>query len=743
MVDAPLLSVIIPCYNERATVAELLRRVKEVPIDKEIIVIDDRSTDGSKDVVAALALQWPEIRHLLQEVNQGKGAAIRRGIDEARGDIVIIQDADLEYDPEEFPKIIQPIVDGHADVVFGSRFEGYPRRVMLYWHRLGNAFLTFLSNATTNLDLTDMETCYKAFRREVIQSIKLNSNRFGIEPEITAKVAKRGYRIFEVPISYYGRDYWEGKKINWKDGFSAIWTILRYGLFNDDSSEPRNFTTLRRRGRLKRYNRWIWDRMRPFVGQRVLEVGAGSGSMTRFLYGRELIVATDRETPYIDRLRNAFRRRPGIIVERLDLETDQALDLTRYSFDTVTCINVLEHIQDDEAALSRVSQLLTSGGRVIVYVPADKSLFGTMDEGVGHLRRYEKEELAGKLRSAGFEVEHMSYQNQLARTAWLFNSRIARRKALPSGQSRIFDYLVPLFRALEGENPSNGLSIVAVGRKKQASRAAVILAGGAGTRLHPLSSDDNPKQFLTLFDGQSLLQKTWDRLRRLLPAEAIYISTNEKYRAKCIEQLPDLRPENVIAEPARRNTAPAIALCTFTIEQRAGDAAIAFLPADHYIKDEAEFARILERAYGHAAENDELVTVAIDPTEPNTGYGYLELGEPIADGIVRLRRFTEKPSAERATEFLRAGNYAWNAGIFVWRPSVFRREVTRIAPALLDVTVATYERAPSISIDYAVMEKASQVATIRGAFGWSDVGSFEALERVGVTIPASIKRSPA
>ncbi|HEX3110512.1 MAG TPA: glycosyltransferase family 2 protein, partial [Thermoanaerobaculia bacterium] len=289
----PLLSVVIPCYNERATVAELLRRVREVPVDKEIIVIDDRSTDGSKDVVAALAQQWPEIRHILQPVNQGKGAAIRRGIAEALGDIVVIQDADLEYDPDEYPKLIQPIVDGHADVVFGSRFEGYPRRVMMYWHRLGNNFLTFASNATTNLDLTDMETCYKVFRREVIQSIKLNSNRFGIEPEITAKVAKRGYRIYEVPISYYGREYWEGKKINWKDGFSALWTILKYGLFDDTSSEPPTYKTLRRLDSLKRYNSWIWERLAPYVGQRVLEIGAGSGTMTRFLYGRELIVATD------------------------------------------------------------------------------------------------------------------------------------------------------------------------------------------------------------------------------------------------------------------------------------------------------------------------------------------------------------------------------------------------------------------------------------------------------------------
>jgi glycosyltransferase involved in cell wall biosynthesis len=461
----PLLSVIVPCYNERATVAELLQLVRDVPIDKEIVVIDDQSTDGSRDIVAKLATEWPEIRHIIQPVNQGKGAAIRRGIAEARGDIVLIQDADLEYDPSDYPKLIQPILDGHADAVFGSRFEGYPRRVMLFWHRMGNTFLTFLSNATTNLDLTDMETCYKVFRREVIQSIRLNSNRFGIEPEITAKLAKRGYRIFEVPIAYYGRDYWEGKKINWKDGFSALWTILRYGLLNDPSSEPKTFTQVRRRSRLTRYNRWVWDRIKPFVGQRVLEVGGGSGAMTRFMYGRELVVATDRETAYVDRLRNAFRRRPGILVDRADLESDEVLALAHHRFDTVTCINVLEHVADDVAALRRAGQLLPPGGRVIVFVPAGQSLYGSMDRGIGHQRRYEKKELVEKLQQAGFEVEHVSFQNRIARMAWWINAKLLGRKALPSGQSRVFDRFVPLFRALEGENPSTGLSLIAVGRK--------------------------------------------------------------------------------------------------------------------------------------------------------------------------------------------------------------------------------------------------------------------------------------
>lgn len=260
---------------------------------------------------------------------------------------------------------------------------------------------------------------------------------------------------------------------------------------------------------------------------------------------------------------------------------------------------------------------------------------------------------------------------------------------------------------------------------------ALILAGGAGTRLRPLSSDENPKQFLRIFNGQSLLQKTYARVRGV--ADAIYISTNDAYEAKCREHVPKAV---VLTEPARRNTAPAIALCCFEIEQREGPCVVAILPSDHFIGDEVEFASVIEQAFSFAESNDYLVTIGIEPTEPNTGYGYLQLGNEIAPGVIRLERFTEKPSREKAEEFLRAGNYAWNAGIFVWRVSLFRRELEQAAPEIAKVTRENYESLPSISIDYALMEKSTRVAAIRGDFGWSDVGSFEALERAGVNVAA-------
>jgi glycosyltransferase involved in cell wall biosynthesis len=229
------LSVVMPVYNERATLREVVARVLAVPLDIELICVDDGSRDGSREILAELGERYHQVRILLQPKNMGKGAALRRGIQESTGDFLIIQDADLEYDPAEYTRLLGPLIQGQADVVYGSRFMGAaPHRVLYFWHSVGNRILTLLSNALTNMNMSDMETCYKVFRREILQAIPLEEDRFGFEPEITVKIAKRRLRVYEVGISYWGRTYEEGKKIGWKDGFRALWCLLKYTL-----KEPR------------------------------------------------------------------------------------------------------------------------------------------------------------------------------------------------------------------------------------------------------------------------------------------------------------------------------------------------------------------------------------------------------------------------------------------------------------------------------------------------------------------------
>ncbi len=461
------LSVVMPVYNEAGTVREIVRRVGEVPLEKEILIVDDGSTDGTREILRELDGR-DGVRVYLQPVNQGKGAAVAVGFRYATGDVVVVQDADLEYDPMEYLKLLAPITQGHADVVYGSRFlGGGARRVLYFWHTVGNRFLTLTSNMFTNLNLTDMETCYKMFRREVVQSMRIESRRFGIEPEITAKIARRGYRVFEVPISYYGRTYEEGKKIGVKDAFSALWTIVRHSL--REAEDPKNVghVTLMRMAKLEPYNRWLAERFAPAVGSRVLEVGAGFGNMTRHLLPRELVVASDLDPVALEHIRGVFRDEASVRVAsyRFPLSPEALDEVRGLRFDTVVCLNVLEHIEQDTATLADLFQALAPGGRLVLIVPALARLYGSLDEHLRHFRRYEKPELEKKIRDAGFVLEDCRFLNRPGIVGWYLNGRILRRRVLPRGQLAAFKLLMPMLKREETNPPSVGMSLLAIARK--------------------------------------------------------------------------------------------------------------------------------------------------------------------------------------------------------------------------------------------------------------------------------------
>src|SRR6202161_4098032 len=484
-----MLSVIVPAYNEQYLIEASLNGLAvldESPRLREIkvIVVNDCSTDRTAEAIQRFQadlksrqdfrkFSWVWLDH---DKNRGKGAGIRTALPHVDTELVVIHDADLEYHPRDLLQMVELFLFEDADAVFGSRFmSGGYKRALFFRHALGNKFLTLLCDVICDLNLTDMETCYKMARADLLRSIPLESSTFDVEPELTIKLAKRGARIFEVPISYSGRTYHEGKKISWKDGARALWAILRYGassrIYTEDAHGGE---ILDRLNRAPRFTRWMADVVRPYVGDRVLEIGAGIGNMSVHLMPRSVYWATDVNPYYLNYLETLRPTRPYMRVGYTDAMKLESFPKGQ-DFNTIVCLNVIEHVPDDTGALRNIREALTDGGAAIVLVPRGPALYGSLDEVLGHCRRYTEAQFSEVARQAGFHVEQILKFNRPGVPAWWLNGKILRRKTFGMGQIRLLNVLTPIFRCIDSWLPLPPLSIIAILRKQEGQTAATPL----------------------------------------------------------------------------------------------------------------------------------------------------------------------------------------------------------------------------------------------------------------------------
>jgi glycosyltransferase involved in cell wall biosynthesis len=478
--DKTSLSILVPAYNEEHLVQESLRRLlilgESAYLSKvQIIVVNDGSSDRTAEAVQEFfdkekgqggKFEWILINHL---ENLGKGKAIQTALARATCEIAIIHDADLEYHPKDILKMIPLFLFEEADAVYGSRFAvAEYRRVLMYRHELGNRFITFLCNLISNLNLTDVETCYKAVRTDLLKSIPIKSNDFRFEIEVTMKLAKRNAILFEVPISYSGRNYEEGKKINWKDGLKALWAILNFAvsddIFRDDKYGSK---ILLRLSRAPNFNAWMAETIAPFVGQNVLEIGAGIGNISGRLIPRKKYQATDINPYYLQNL-HAFKfNKPYLSVSYLDLNDVSSFRYSGERFDTVICLNVIEHLDNDEMALKNIADLLRDKGRLILLVPRGQWLFGSQDKVLGHRRRYSEANIKSLCEKAGLTIRLLVPFNRSSTLPWLINGRIFRKRTFTRTQIFALNLMTPILRRIDRFLPWPSLSIIGVLEKEK------------------------------------------------------------------------------------------------------------------------------------------------------------------------------------------------------------------------------------------------------------------------------------
>lgn len=466
------LSVLTPVYNERHLVSASLARVlaleSELISRLELIVVDDHSTDGSWELLERVASSDSRVRLYRQPRNQGKGAAIRTAISHATGDVCIVHDADMEYNPGDIPKLLVPFIEEGADAVFGSRYLAAPyRRVLMYRHTRINRFLTKLSNWFTDLDLSDLETCYKAVKTPLLKSIPIRSNDFRFEVEIAFKLAKRRARVFEVPIRYLPRTYEEGKKIRMKDGVLALAAMFKHWIIDDmHQRDQYGADILMDLQSARRLNTWLCDTLRPHIGNRVLELGAGIGTLTNQFIPRDLYVASDVNPNYQRYLTAYSIGKPYLRVLHLDAADEKGFADLEEQFDTVLMINLLEHLSTPQQAMRNACSALAVGGRAIVLTPHHEALYGSLDRALGHRRRYSKDQLRECMEEAGLAVETIFDFNRTSAPAWHLNGKLLKKNHVSRIQIKALELMMPLIRKIDRLWPWEGISLIAIGVKK-------------------------------------------------------------------------------------------------------------------------------------------------------------------------------------------------------------------------------------------------------------------------------------
>jgi SAM-dependent methyltransferase len=462
------LSVLMPIHNDVSTLRAVVARVLRSPVSlpMELVCVDAGSRDGSANLLDELAEADDRIRVIRQPTNTGPGAALREAIRHMRGDVAIIQDADIEYDPADFPALLGPMLQGKADAVFGSRFAATAqRRVLGYWSAAVNKALTWIFNILNDVNLTDIEARYKVVRADVLRQIPLKNDGVGVGRELSARLAQWNLRLFEVPVNYHRRTDSQRRQMSWKDAVSAVWCLLKCRFIDTRFTTHDGYHILQSVRYARRFNKWMLRQFDVYIGQRVLEAGCGIGNFTELLLGRQRLICVDNDQLYIEMIRSRFSHLTNLRVLNANL-ADPAIcdDLSYERLETVICLNVLEHISSDQQVLRTYSDVLVPGGRVVILVPAHPALYSECDKALGHERRYTRAELESKIEAAGFEVESIREFNRLGLIGWSIN-KLRRRADLSPREMRTFELLLPLAKVFERLQLWPGLSLIVVGRK--------------------------------------------------------------------------------------------------------------------------------------------------------------------------------------------------------------------------------------------------------------------------------------